>query len=156
MIKYALQCEKGHGFESWFPDSAGFEKQRKRGLVDCPHCGSIKVEKQIMAPNVRLKGGDSVLPAPVTDAQAPQPDPSFVMASEEAKKLRAMMRAFHAHVVANTEDVGANFAEEARKIHHGEADERAIRGKASFAEAIELHEEGIGVMPLPGLPEERN
>ncbi len=78
------------------------------------------------------------------------------MASEQAQKLRAMIRELHAHVAANTEDVGARFAEEARKIHAGEADDRAIRGRASLEEAIELHEEGIGVLPLPPLPDERN
>lgn len=155
MIKYALRCDKGHGFESWFPDSAGFEKQRKRGLVDCPACGSAKIVKQIMAPNVRPKGV-AIEPQSVAATPAPTADPAFVMASDQARHLRAMMREMHAHVVANTEDVGGKFAEEARKIHYGETEERAIRGKASLAEAVELHEEGIGVMPLPGLPDERN
>jgi hypothetical protein len=155
MIKYALQCEKGHGFESWFPDSGSFDKQRRRGLVDCPVCGSARVEKQIMAPNVRTRGGDIEMPS-TAPAPIAAPDPNFVMAGEEARKLRAMIRALHAHVAANTEDVGARFAEEARKIHSGESEDRAIRGRASLAEAIELHEDGIGVMPLPPLPDERN
>ena len=157
MIKYALQCDGGHGFESWFPDSAGYDRQRKRGLVDCPVCGSTKIEKQIMAPNVRL--GPAVAETSPADvpAAAPAPsDPAFVLASEQASKLRAMIRELHAHVTANTEDVGARFADEARKIHSGEADDRAIRGRASLEEAIELHEEGIGVLPLPPLPEDRN
>lgn len=157
MIKYALQCEKGHGFESWFPDSAGYDRQRKRGLVDCPLCGSIKIEKQIMAPNLRLSSASEPDPVEAPAAPTPAPaDPAFVMASEQASKLRAMIRELHAHVAANTEDVGARFAEEARKIHNGEADDRAIRGRASLEEAIELHEEGIGVLPLPPLPDERN
>ncbi len=154
MIKYALQCERAHGFESWFPDSAGYEKQRKRGLIDCPVCGSTKIDKQIMAPNVRL--GSAIEAHPSASAPAAATDPAFVMASEQAQKLRAMIRELHAHVAANTEDVGARFAEEARKIHNGEADDRAIRGRASLEEAMELHEEGIGVLPLPPLPDERN
>jgi hypothetical protein len=160
MIKYALQCERGHGFESWFPDSAAYETQRKRGLVDCPSCGSIKIEKQIMAPHVRTRGTDrpaeSAPTETTTQPLAAAPDQTFVMVAEQARQLRAMIRELHARVVASTEDVGAKFAEEARKIHSGEAEERAIRGKASLAEAIELHEEGIGVMPLPMLPDERN
>jgi len=151
MIKYALACEQGHGFESWFPDSAAFDKQRKRGLVECPRCGSIRIDKQIMAPSIRVKGADARPEQP-----APAPDLATIVADEQARGLRAKIRELHAHVVANTEDVGARFAEEARKIHEGEADDRAIRGRASLAEAIELHEDGIGVMPLPSLPEDRN
>jgi hypothetical protein len=159
MIKYALHCEKGHGFESWFPDSASFDTQRKRGLVDCPACGSRKVEKQIMAPSIGPKGRNATPAEAIVPAPAPE-QPMAVVAEgplgEPAMKLRAMMRELHAHVVANTEDVGGQFADEARKIHYGEKEERAIRGKASFEEAKELHEEGIGVLPLPPLPEERN
>ncbi len=106
-----------------------------------------------MAPNIRVSAEIEV---PVPAAPAAPGDQAFVMASEQAQKLRAMIRELHAHVAANTEDVGARFAEEARKIHAGEADDRAIRGRASLEEAIELHEEGIGVLPLPPLPDERN
>ncbi len=129
MIKYALRCEREHGFESWFPDSASYEKQRKRGLIDCPVCGSTKVDKQIMAPNIRVSAEIEV-PVPAAPA-APEIRPSSWRASR-AQKLRAMIREMHAHVAANTEDVGARFAEEARKIHAGEADDRAIRGRASL------------------------
>ncbi len=153
MIKYALQCDKGHGFDSWFPSGASYETQRKRGLVDCPVCGSIKVDKQIMAPAVSLKSGRSDPDAlPVADT----PDQAMVMMGEEAARLRSMIRELHAHVQANTEDVGSRFANEARKIHYGETEERAIRGKATFDDAQALHDEGIGFLPLPSLPEERN
>jgi hypothetical protein len=160
MIKYALHCDKGHGFESWFPSSASFETQAKRGLVDCPICGSSRIEKQIMAPSVRLKGAA----VPVVDAPAADPAPevstvpeqTVALMGEHAQKLREMVREIHAHVTANTEDVGAKFADEARKIHYGDAEERAIRGKATPTEAAALHDEGIGFLPLPTLPEERN
>jgi hypothetical protein len=160
MIKYALQCDKGHGFESWFPSSASFETQAKRGLVDCPVCGSSRVEKQIMAPSVRLKGaaapdGEITAPADVLESPA-VPDQSVALMGERALKLRQMMRDLHAHVTANTEDVGAKFADEARKIHYGETEERAIRGRATADEAEALHDEGIGFLPLPTLPDERN
>jgi hypothetical protein len=160
MIKYALQCDKGHGFESWFPSSASFETQAKRGLVDCPLCGSSRIEKQIMSPSVRSKGSktpDIEAAAPAADANTPaMPDHSVALMGEHAQKLRAMMRDLHAHVTANTEDVGAKFADEARKIHYGETEERAIRGRATADEAEALHDEGIGFMPLPTLPDERN
>jgi hypothetical protein len=155
MIKYALQCERGHGFESWFPNSASYDTQAKRGFVACPVCGSAKVEKQIMAPRVRNSEERRSLgkrkPAP--EAAPPQ---DMAMLSDEAQQMRAMIRELHEKVKANTEDVGERFADEARKIHAGEVEEKAIRGKASLEEAKALVEEGIGVLPLPPLPDERN
>jgi hypothetical protein len=159
MIKYALQCEHGHGFESWFPDSASYDMQAKRGFVTCPTCGSAKVEKQIMAPRVRNSDERRALsrrkssPEAMTQQAAPQ---EMAMLSDEAKAMRAMIRELHDKVKANTVDVGENFADEARKIHAGEVEEKAIRGKATLEEAKALVEEGIGVLPLPPLPDERN
>jgi hypothetical protein len=152
MIKYALQCDNGHGFDSWFPDSASFATQAKRGLVDCPVCGSIKVEKQIMAPRVRVSEERRALKR----REAPDAPRPVALVPDEAQAMRAMIRELHEKVKANTEDVGERFADEARKIHYGEIEEKAIRGKASFEEAKALHEEGISVMPLPPLPDERN
>ncbi|MGL4241680.1 MAG: DUF1178 family protein [Beijerinckiaceae bacterium] len=156
MIKYALQCDQAHAFESWFPDSASYDRQAKRGFVSCPVCGSIKVEKQIMAPRVRNSDERRALSkkkAPPADAAAPQP---MAMLSEEAQKMRAAIRDLHEKVKANTEDVGERFADEARKIHYGEVEEKAIRGRANLEEAKALVDEGIGVLPLPPLPDERN
>jgi hypothetical protein len=154
MIKYALRCEKGHGFESWFPDSASYDTQAKRGFVTCPACGSAKVEKQIMAPRVRNSEERRELkrrkPAPEAPAQP------MAMVSDEAQAMRAMIRELHDKVKANTVDVGERFADEARKIHYGETEEKAIRGRATLEDAKALHEEGIGVLPLPPLPDERN
>jgi hypothetical protein len=157
MIKFALQCDRGHGFESWFPSGASYDQQVKRGLVGCPDCGSVKIEKQIMAPSVRLReGGQGLEPQDVPPPAAPPPDQSMALMSEQALKMRAMIRDLHAHVTANTEDVGAAFVDEARAIHAGDKPERAIRGKASLDDAKALHDEGIGVLPLPPLPDERN
>lgn len=155
MIKYALQCDSGHGFESWFPDSASYDVQVRRGFVSCPTCGSPKVEKQIMAPRVQASEERRQLSkrTPSPPEASPQ---SMAMLSEEAQKMRAMIRELHEKVKANTEDVGERFADEARKIHYGEVEEKAIRGQATFEQAKELHEEGIGVLPLPPLPDERN
>ena len=160
MIKYALICEADHEFESWFPDSASYDKQAKRGLVTCPVCDSAKISKAIMAPNVARKDKDRVVIAADNDdtpsvpaAPAPQ---NIALLDEQQQQLRGMIRELHEMFVANTDDVGENFPEEARKMHEGETPARSIRGKASFEEARELLEDGIPVLPIPDLPEERN
>jgi hypothetical protein len=142
MIRYALSCAAGHEFESWFRDSASFDEQARRGFVACPECGSTRVEERLMAPAVSIR--------------AEPPARPVAMMGEKERELRAMLAALHQHVRANAEDVGATFAEEARKIHYGETDERAIYGVASPNEALELHEEGIAVLPLPPLPDDAN
>ncbi len=146
MIKYALQCKDGHAFESWFPDSDAFDVQARRGLVSCAVCGSTKVSKQIMAPAV--SASREVQPAPQGG--------EMVALGDREKALREMMRELHRQVVANTDDVGDKFPEEARRIHYGESDPRSIRGRATADEAKALHEEGVEFLPLPGLPDERN
>jgi hypothetical protein len=148
MIKYALACEQAHEFESWFPSSEAFEEQRRRGFVTCPFCDSAKVEKQIMAPSVTRT--DKALTAP-----APEVQPVAVL-SEKERELRAALRALREHVMKNAEDVGKGFVEEARKMHFGETEERSIYGEADLAEARALLEEGIDVLPLPVIPDDRN
>jgi hypothetical protein len=148
MIKYALACEQAHEFESWFPSSEAFETQRKRGFVTCPFCNSAKVEKQIMAPSVARKDK-----AP--KAAAPEAQPMAVL-SERERDLRAALRALREHVMKNAENVGKDFVEEARKMHYGETEERSIFGEADLAEARALLEEGIDVLPLPIVPDDRN
>jgi hypothetical protein len=155
MIKYALTCGKGHDFESWFEGSGAYDKLCKRGFVTCPACGSADVEKQIMAPRVVNSEERRSLSKRKPPAEPPAPQPMAMM-SEEAQQMRRMIRELHEKVKANTEDVGERFADEARKIHYGEVEEKAIRGRASLDEAKALHEEGIGVLPLPPLPDERN
>jgi hypothetical protein len=148
MIKYALACEQAHEFESWFPSSEAFETQRKRGFVTCPYCNSAKVEKQIMAPSVARTDK-----AP--KALTPEVQPVAVL-SERERELRAALRALREHVLKNAEDVGKGFVEEARKMHYGETEERSIYGEADLAEARALLEEGIDVLPLPVVPDDRN
>ncbi len=152
MIKYALICDNGHSFESWFPDSASYDRQVRRGFVTCPVCNSAKVGKQIMAPRVRNSEERRALSRPAATADT-QP---MAMLSEEERQMRAAIRALHEKVRASTEDVGDRFADEARRIHYGEVEEKAIRGRASHEQARELLEEGIGVLPLPPLPDDRN
>ncbi|MDJ0613009.1 MAG: DUF1178 family protein [Rhizobiaceae bacterium] len=144
MIKYALICDQAHEFEAWFGSSDDYDKQRKRGFVDCPVCGSNKVEKMLMAPGV--SGTKKTGSADVPMTTMPQ------MPAEMVEKLREIKQ----HVEANSENVGDKFPEEARKIHYGESEARGIYGKASVEEAASLVEEGVGVMPIPELPEDKN
>jgi len=148
MIKYALACEQAHEFESWFPSSDAFEMQRKRGFVTCPFCNSARVEKQIMAPSVARTDKAPVPAAP--EAQ------SVAVLSDKEKEIRAALRALREHVLKNSENVGKGFVEEARKMHYGETEERSIYGEADLAEARALLEEGIDVLPIPVVPDDRN
>ncbi|HMA57011.1 MAG TPA: DUF1178 family protein [Pseudolabrys sp.] len=161
MIRYALICQQGHQFESWFQDSAAYDKQAKRGLVTCPQCGSAKVEKAIMAPRLSTtakKRRTSIeAPATATDAPAAAPAPAPVaMISPQEQEIRAKLKELRDHLTKNADNVGPKFPEEARKMHYGEIEHRSIYGVASPEEAKELSEEGIEFHPLPMLPDERN
>ena len=145
MIKYALGCAEGHAFDSWFPDSAAYEKQRKRGFVVCPECGSTNVDKAIMAP--AIVGGDR--------AATPEASPEIVV-DDRRRRAREFYLQMRREIEANTDDVGAKFPQVARAIHLGDEPERAIRGRASLAEAKSLLEDGVGVLPLPMLEDELN
>ena len=144
MIVFDLHCDAGHRFEGWFGSSSDYEEQLASGLVDCPHCGSNKVEKMLMAPGVSGTRKSANADVPMTTM--PQ------MPAEMVEKLREIKQ----HVEANSENVGDKFPEEARKIHYGEAEARGIYGKASLEDAVSLAEEGVEVMPIPELPEEKN
>lgn len=139
MIRFALECDNGHGFDGWFRSGDDHDQQAKRGLLTCPVCNTPKVTKALMAPSVTTGEKSLVL---ANDRQN-----SEIMAgmAEMARKLRD-----------GSENVGDKFAEEARKIHYGEAETRGIHGKASHEEAMALAEEGISFLPLPPLPEDQN
>jgi hypothetical protein len=157
MIRYSLACEQAHEFESWFPSSEAYDEQASRGFVACPACGSERITKRIMAPSVARTDREPRPAAASPPAAAPVPAPQpLALLSEQEQGLRAMLRAFKEHVVRTTEDVGRGFADEARRIHHGEAEARSIRGEASPAEARELLEEGVEIHALPVLPDDRN
>jgi hypothetical protein len=159
MIRYNLRCERGHAFESWFQSSSAYESQEKRKLVSCPTCGSVKVERAIMAPQiVSKKGRDIAPPAPaaspdVADVAAPTAMP-LMMAQE--RELRAKLKELRDHIVKNADNVGERFPNEARKMHYGDIEHRPIYGEASPEEARSLIDEGVEVSPLPVLPEDRN
>jgi len=131
MIAYQLQCRNGHAFEGWFPDSAAFDAQAADGKLVCPVCNSKQVEKAVMAPAIAGK-------------------------AREQAEARAALRATRQKVIENAEHVGGEFPEEARKIHYGEAEERAIYGEASGAEVEALLEEGVPVAPVPPDPDTAN
>jgi hypothetical protein len=156
MIHYHLRCERGHAFESWFQSSSAYEAQEKRELVNCPICGSAKVERAIMAPQiVTKKGRESAAPAPAaaTDVTAPASTP-LLMAQE--RELRAKLKELRDHIVKNADNVGERFPNEARKMHYGDIEHRPIYGEASPDEARALIDEGVDVAPLPVLPNDRN
>jgi hypothetical protein len=168
MIRYTLVCNKRHEFESWFTNSAAYDKQAKRGLIACPLCGSAKVEKALMTP--RLGRADTpsshdAAPAPhppadagkgeAAPAAATMPTP-VAMISPQEQEFRRKLRELRDHLVKNAENVGQRFPEEARKMHYGETEHRSIYGVASPKDAKALHDEGIEFSPLPVLPDERN
>lgn len=163
MIRYALACDKGHDFDSWFQDSGAFDKQAKRGLVTCPHCGSAKVEKAIMAPGIlapRVSGtrkrGATNREAEIAPAEPGANKTPVAMISPQEQEFRAKLKELREHIVKNADDVGQKFPEEARKMHYGETEHRSIYGVASPEDARELAEEGIEFLPVPILPDDRN
>jgi hypothetical protein len=156
MIRYNLRCERGHAFESWFQSSQAYETQEKRKLVNCPSCGSAKVERAIMAPQiVSKKSRDRAAPAPAAATEATTPASTPLMMAQE-RELRAKLRELRDHIVKNADNVGERFPNEARKMHYGDIEHRPIYGEASPEEARSLIDEGVEVSPLPVLPDDRN
>ena len=156
MIRYNLRCERGHVFESWFQSSQAYETQEKRNLVNCPSCGSAKVERAIMAPQiVSRKNRDRAAPAPAAAADATTPASTSLMMAQD-HELRAKLRELRDHIVKNADNVGERFPNEARKMHYGDIEHRPIYGEASPEEARSLIDEGVEVSPLPVLPDDRN
>ncbi len=138
-----LACGQSHVFEGWFASEEDFQSQRERDLIECPVCGTANISKKLSAPRLNLAGTAS------ESSTAPQ---QAVAVAGVDQALQAAWMTVARRVLANTDDVGERFAEEARRIHYGEAKERGIRGQASRAETESLLEEGIAVMQLP-LPE---
>lgn len=137
MIKYALKCGEGHEFDSWFRDSASYDTLSAAGQISCAVCGGTDVKKSIMAPSVGTSDRGDVSEADTGALSAP------------ASPAEAALRKMQEHVRDNSDYVGGEFADEARRIHLGEADARAIWGEASLNDAKDLHDEGIPVAPLP-------
>lgn len=151
MIRYALRCEPaGHDFDGWFRSGADFDRQSALGLLECPLCGTSSVAKALMRPAVSASRVGPPGSAGPAGTAAVSPPPAEMLAM--MRRLQAMAR----EVRAEADYVGPNFAEEARRIHYGETQERRIYGEASAPEVRGLLEEGIAALPLPALPEDKN
>ena len=159
MISFNLKCAAGHGFEGWFSSSEDYDRQLEQGYVSCPMCGDGHVSKALMTPNLGAKANSGIGQAPAgppvaaqdKQAAAPQgapaaPEPKAVAAAYTA------MRALQKKVEKECDFVGDRFAEEARRIHYGEAEERGIYGRSTPEDAQALLEEGIEVAAMPWLP----
>jgi hypothetical protein len=142
MIRYALRCEAGHEFESWFQSAAAYDALAAAGRLTCPHCGTRKVEKALMAP--------SILPA--RKADTPPPGEALGPLSAPASEIEARIAALRRMVEAESDYVGLNFVAEVRQMHEGLAPARSVYGEARLDEARALLEDGIPVMPLPFVP----
>ena len=144
-----LQCAHQHGFEGWFASEDDFTGQLARGLVSCPLCGDAQIQKMLSAPRLNLRAGreDKGVAVPSDAAGSVELGRSVPGLPLQAQLLKAMRQ-----VLAQTEDVGERFADQARAMHHGEIDQRNIRGRTTPEVAMELIEEGINVLPLPALP----
>jgi len=139
VIHYTLSCDSQHRFDGWFKNAEAFDQQVEQGIVTCPVCASVKVEKALMAPAI-ARSSETSMPVAA-------PDPA---------QVRAFMRAMREKVMAEADYVGPRFAEEARKIHYNEAEQRGIYGEATRDEVTSLLDEGIEFLPLPDIPEEHN
>ena len=162
-----LQCAQGHSFEGWFGSQEDYDSQRAKGLVSCPVCNDSDILKKLSAPRLNLGHGAEAALAPTgpqaavqvethLPAQAPTSESSIASQRSDLarnpdtlQQMQAAMMNMVRHVITHTEDVGTQFAEEARKIHYGEREERNIRGQATREETQALIDEGIDVLPLP-------
>ncbi|MEM1273481.1 MAG: DUF1178 family protein [Pseudomonadota bacterium] len=149
MIRYALTCSEGHAFDSWFQSSSAFDALAERGLVACAVCGTTQVSKSLMAPKITAKkpaapNQDNA----ETGARPMAAGPLSGQTSEIAQKLAELRK----HVEENSTYVGRDFADEARKMHLGEVPERQIHGEATANQARDLIDDGVPVLPLPGVP----
>jgi hypothetical protein len=141
LIRFSLACDKEHEFEGWFRSNDDFEKQAKRGLIDCPACGSHRVQKTLMAPAV---------------STGRKREKIALAMGEQQRTVMAELKALSEKMRENADYVGDKFAEEARKIHFGETDQRGIYGEATLDEARSLAEDGVSFMPIPVFPDDRN
>jgi hypothetical protein len=137
MILFELRCPQDHQFEGWFPSGAAYEAQLAKRELSCPLCGDRKIDKAVMAPRIGRAGEPTSEPTPAT---------------RKALNAKAALQDLRKKIEANCDYVGPGFAEEARRIHYGEAEERGIYGEASGEQAQGLHDEGIAVARVPWVP----
>jgi hypothetical protein len=153
MIHYDLRCSQDHTFDGWFKDSTAFERLAKRGLVECPQCGDVKVDRALMRPAVAKRETVPVpLPAPQPPPASQAGPPAAMAGGGLPAHMRAMLQRMRAEVEKQCDYVGPQFADEARKIHRGESEKRGIYGEASPEQADALADEGIEVSHIPWVP----
>lgn len=152
MIRYALVCNAGHEFESWFRSGSDYDRQRAERMVSCPACGSASIEKQVMRPSIARRDREPAR----RGTPAAQPETPLTVASPQERELRNKLRELREHVTRNADYVGDKFPELARRMHYEETERRSIYGEAKPDEVRTLLEDGVEVHPLPVLPEDRN
>jgi hypothetical protein len=150
MIHYQLRCSQSHGFDGWFNDSTSFEKQAKRGLIECPECGGTDVERALMAPALGRR--DSVALVPVPEPAPPVAAPEKVSGGRLPAQMLAALQRMRAEVEKNCDYVGSRFADQARAMHRGNAEPKAIYGETTEEQAESLADEGISVAKIPWVP----
>ncbi|HXP31115.1 MAG TPA: DUF1178 family protein [Stellaceae bacterium] len=151
MILFKLRCTEDHEFEAWFRDNAAYDRQHSRGQIACPSCGTVAVEKALMAPRLGRSRSEAPQPEPARAEPAP-PEPAAPAAQPTPAQLRRALQEMRRQVERNCDYVGPKFAEEARKMHRGDARARGIYGEATPAESRALADEGIEVASIPWVP----
>ncbi|HVY17050.1 MAG TPA: DUF1178 family protein [Rhodopila sp.] len=153
MIHYQLRCGQAHEFDGWFKDSANFESQAKRRLIECPECGATDVQRALMAPAVSTR---EAIPAPATpqatEGEVLPPERKVAAGGRAPAQVVAMLQRLRSEVEKNCDYVGNEFADEARKMHRGESERRAIYGETTPEQAESLADEGIEVTAIPWVP----
>lgn len=143
---FDLECEYGHVFEGWFSSRDSYDEQLSRGLLTCPVCGSHQIKRKLSASRINVGAQESASPP----ASAPAAPVASAMPSEEEKRvMQAQLLQELRSVIRKSDNVGTQFAEEARRMHEGDVEPRAIRGQATAQEYQELAEDGIIAMPIP-------
>jgi hypothetical protein len=153
MIHYQLKCGQSHAFDGWFNDSASFEKQAKRGLIECPECGATDVERALMAPALAKRGASAVpVEASSPPAESPPTAPEKVASGRVPAQMLAALQRIRAEVEKQCDYVGPDFAEQARAMHRGEIEPKGIYGETTEEQAESLAEEGVSVTKIPWVP----
>lgn len=142
MINYSFVCQTGHEFSVHFNNANSCEKQLQQNIVQCPYCNDNQVQKLLSAPNVQAKKNS-------------KKNTSNVASEPDDKEIRAMWKKLYAHIKTEFDNVGEDFADEARKIHYGKTKQRKIYGKADYQEVQALNEEGVKILPLPMMEENK-
>ena len=152
MIHYQLRCGQDHGFDGWFKDSTSFEKQAKRGLIECPECGGTDVERALMAPALAKRDNPPAVIEEPASAPVEAPAPEKVATGRLPAQMLAVLQRMRAEVEKNCDYVGPDFADQARAMHRGEVEPKAIYGESTEEQAESLAEEGISVAKIPWVP----